>query len=215
MDDLIRTLQSNLNIISDTPKLEELLENHLEIREASNKLNYKKPNPIFKKQFINTKLHFKNTSDIKQVFPDTSLSGVLLFRLYDMNVNPHNPSLIPNDELRQFINSFTYKDSCLTKLSDGVTDFSLQYKKLNHVFSFHGFGIYHSYLALNSILTKYKTYYDVKTQFNCLQLSELTEKGYGINLIKFALFKYTERLSKANSILEDELKEIVTDALDA
>ena len=215
MDDFIKKLQSNLNIIPDTLKFRELLKNDSYIQEASNKFNYKKPNNLFANQFTNKKLHFKNTSDINQVFPDTSLSGVLLFRLYSTNVNFQNSILAPPKELRQFINSFTYDDSCLTKLSDQVTDFPLQYEEFNHVFSFHGFGIYHSYLSLNSILTKYKTYYDVKTQFHCLQLSELTEKGYGTNLIKFALFQYTKRLSQTDPTLESlqiELNETLKDA---
>ena len=98
-------------------------------------------------------------------------------------------NLSPTTIEKDFIESFCYNDKTIQQLSNGIPHIKLQYDNFVHLFSFSGFGIYHSYLSLNGALNKFKSHFNRKNQLYFLELEDLCNQRHGFNFIKFALYK--------------------------
>lgn len=127
-----------------------------------------------------------------------------------MNLN-ENTLNKPSSEKLTFINSFAFKDSFLNQLFTSIGEISLQYSNSVHLFSFRGFGLYHSNLSMVSILNKFKQFYPLKSQFKFLKLEELVEDQNGTEIIKYALYKHQSEIVKNNPdlLLKTELQKNV------
>lgn len=215
LHEFIQLLKQNMRHFNDTKFMEDFILNNSYIKNKNLKMFYMKPNSLLYEIYVdhlnNNNKNFKNPSNLQQVFPDSTLSGALVFKCFNLT-KPEKQGLTvdeyaPSTE-KQFLNSFNHKDcTTMKKLSRIIPENKLSSEGIFLLFQFAGFGIFHSYLQQNSVLNKLYMEFNLQRQFKFLELEELCHNSCGIELIQFALYHHTKENSKIHPAQNHEFEE--------